>query len=127
MKLTAFDIDPIHTAEWRNRAACAEMPTEIFYPSNFGMHIHRPAIRICRRCPVRTQCLLYCLKTQDPNTDYGVFGGTSRAERKEFLSDLTAEDRKRITTEQAEQIIETIDREREGRRTKLGGMFADAA
>lgn len=62
---------------WHRRAACRGMDTEAFFPSGPT----RPAGRkVCTSCPVRVQCLADAM-AQDPASDYGVYGGTSRQER----------------------------------------------
>lgn len=82
-------------SEWESRAACAGMPTDLFFaeagsskdPGAKLITEGRP-MRICARCPVRRECLTDTLKHEtgeaDPMTGKwrrrlptGVFGGCS--------------------------------------------------
>jgi WhiB family transcriptional regulator, redox-sensing transcriptional regulator len=73
-------------AGWRDLAACDGKPTDLFFgtPDRYGYDRHDPAAlatakRICDLCPVREECLDTAL---DLGPDvYGVWGGTTRAER----------------------------------------------
>jgi WhiB family transcriptional regulator, redox-sensing transcriptional regulator len=55
---------------WQDRAACKDLPTEMFFPER-GSH-PKAAQKVCRECHVRRECLDYAIKT---GTDFGVFGG----------------------------------------------------
>ena len=119
MKALASFISDVHTADWRQAAACAEKPTKIFYPEQPGPAGSREGIRLCSRCPVRTECLLYCLRTQRGVDDYGIFGGTSRQERKDFLNGKPLGYRRAMSSSEAEAMIASIDRQRSEKRTRL--------
>jgi WhiB family transcriptional regulator, redox-sensing transcriptional regulator len=60
-------------ADWRAQGACRREDPELFFPV-----AHR-ARAICRRCPVRAECLSFALETVQ---DHGVWGGTSEDERR---------------------------------------------
>ena len=62
---------------WRDRARCAEVSPEIFFPEDGGST--RPAKQVCRDCEVRAQCLDYALETSQR---FGVWGGLSERERR---------------------------------------------
>ena len=64
---------------WRDDAVCLEVGTEPFFPPS-GVSA-APAIRICLDCPVRAECLEAALAVPYVE-DYGVYGGTTRYERK---------------------------------------------
>lgn len=73
--------------EWRVHAACrTEEDPEIFFPNLNGntradgapARAARPALRICRHCTVRTQCLQYAL---DHHPQWGIWGGTTDQQR----------------------------------------------
>jgi WhiB family transcriptional regulator, redox-sensing transcriptional regulator len=70
---------------WRERAACNDKPTDLFFPTpdRYGYERHDPAAlaqakRICDTCLVREECLEFAL---DGGDVYGVWGGTTKAER----------------------------------------------
>ena len=69
---------------WRHRAACADMPTEMFYLDGVGGRNQEnrpdplePAKAVCRRCPVIEPCLEQALI----NDEFGIWGGTTVYER----------------------------------------------
>ncbi len=75
------------------RPACADHNPELFFPDQLG----RPAANgrdnpqvvvaraVCAGCPVQQACLQVALANGE---DYGVWGGTTPAERRELLSRL---------------------------------------
>lgn len=64
---------PAFREDWRSQAACAGDT------SAFHTHYPGPAKEVCRRCPVRPECLHDAVVTKAPN---GVWGGLTREERK---------------------------------------------
>lgn len=76
----------IRLPPWQRRAACKDQGNEAFF-------VHQgadqgPAMAICRRCPVRQDCLDYAL---DNHIDHGIWGGMSaRARRRMRYPYLTA-------------------------------------
>jgi WhiB family redox-sensing transcriptional regulator len=48
------------------------MGTDLFFPEPDDTETIEKAIRVCRRCPVRQECLSYARRT---GTEYGVWGG----------------------------------------------------
>lgn len=67
--------------DWRDRAACRDADTDLFFPSSYG----RPedaetagAKTFCRRCDVRFECLEYALAARIHD---GIFGGFTARER----------------------------------------------
>jgi WhiB family redox-sensing transcriptional regulator len=69
--------------DWEASAACRGVPTEVFYGSDRLNYSHTiQAKRICRRCPVVTECLLHALSTREP---WGIWGGLTPLERAERL------------------------------------------
>lgn len=75
---TVIPLNIIH-APWVNEAVCAQTDPEIFFPEKGGDVL--PALRICRTCPVQKDCLQWAL---DNHETYGVWGGMSYRERKEY-------------------------------------------
>lgn len=71
---------------WMERAACADMPCDMFFPSD-GAGVVR-AQRVCAKCPVIVQCLEYALKNQ---VDHGVWGGCSERKRRRILKARASE------------------------------------
>lgn len=73
--------------EWRGRAACIGVDTEIFFP----VHRNRneTAMAICAGCPVRTECLTAALDEEGPITahgiSYGIRGGKTADARRVML------------------------------------------
>lgn len=64
---------------WLEHAACRGAPTHLFYPG-LGKSVE-PALRVCRRCPVQSECLVDALG--DPLIqDIGVRGGLSQRQRR---------------------------------------------
>ncbi len=63
---------------WRERARCAEVDPEIFFPEQGSNS--RAALRICAQCDVRPECLGFALRFQAVETQ-GVWGGTTAADR----------------------------------------------
>jgi WhiB family redox-sensing transcriptional regulator len=61
---------------WMEQAACRGHPTSWWFASSTRRH----AVRICRRCPVRRECLAYALEQGDEL--YGVWGGLGSTERR---------------------------------------------
>ncbi|MCS0638399.1 WhiB family transcriptional regulator [Streptomyces sp. LP05-1] len=80
---------------WRNAAACLEEDPDLFFPIGTG----GPAVvqaeeakRVCRRCPVREQCLEWALET---GQDVGVWGGLAEDERRALRRRLNRRARSR--------------------------------
>lgn len=61
---------------WTLRAACREVDPELFFPAT-----EKDAGRgkeVCRRCPVRNECLVSALESDER---FGIWGGLSEGER----------------------------------------------
>lgn len=70
------------SADWRDRAACREMDTELFFPvGNTGPALDQigRAKQVCAGCLVSISCLEWALAT---GQDAGVWGGTTEDERR---------------------------------------------
>ena len=66
---------------WQDRALCAEVDPEIFFPEKGGST--REAKAVCRVCEVRADCLEFIM--QPGNADaarFGIWGGLSERERR---------------------------------------------
>jgi len=64
------------TRNWTVDAVCARTDPESFFPDVGGSN--RQAKAMCGICPVKDPCLQWAL---DHNEQYGIFGGTSHADR----------------------------------------------
>lgn len=77
----------VENYEWQKDAACIGMDQELFFhpwndtPRN-RMHRERNAKAICAGCIVKTECLDWSLRVQEP---YGIWGGIGEDERREML------------------------------------------
>lgn len=66
---------------WRRRAACAGLPTDMFFP---GLGENTLAAKaVCAGCPVRAECL-----ESNILVNQGVYGGLSRMERRRLRGAL---------------------------------------
>jgi WhiB family transcriptional regulator, redox-sensing transcriptional regulator len=83
LRVALFGGEPV--PNWRERAACATVPTAFFFPEDEGTHRANAAIRrakrVCAGCPVREHCLADVMAYESTSYRYGVVGGTSAAER----------------------------------------------
>ncbi|AYL40084.1 MULTISPECIES: WhiB family transcriptional regulator [Streptomyces] len=75
---------------WRGRAACRTEDPDLFFPigtSGPALMQTEQAKAVCRRCPVREQCLEWAL---DTGQSVGVWGGTSETERRALKRRIAA-------------------------------------
>lgn len=89
--------------DWRHKAACREEDPELFFPvgtTGPALLQAAEAKKVCRRCPVREQCLEWALKT---GQDAGVWGGMSEDERRGLKRD-----RDRWTKRQGREAAEAL-------------------
>lgn len=72
----------IFQPEWMTRADCQDIPTDIFFPQpgRIGAAQAKQAIKVCRSCPVREECLAYAMSFPDRSLP-GIWGGTTERER----------------------------------------------
>ena len=69
---------------WIERAGCLREDPELFFPVGSGptaIAQEAAAKAVCRRCPVRNECLEWALTTCQ---DAGVWGGLGEEERREI-------------------------------------------
>lgn len=66
---------------WQEHALCAGMPQDgLFFASDDqGEKALQLAVQLCRRCPVRCDCLDYALTNRE---EHGIWGGLTSVERK---------------------------------------------
>lgn len=92
--------------EWRNRAACIGVDTEVFFPAH---RVHEDtAMRICAGCPVRAECLEAALDEERPTTSYGfsygVRGGKTGHARRMLLQAAYPSTQKRPTHQVSQRV-----------------------
>ena len=63
--------------DWRALGLCAGSDPDLWF--SVGAFEHKQAKMICRRCPVRRQCLTYAM---DEPVDHGIWGGMTERERR---------------------------------------------
>lgn len=68
----------ISRAEWKERATCREMDTDLFYNSRATNYVRT----VCWRCPVRLECLESALTEDRFGPALGVRGGMDGPERR---------------------------------------------
>ena len=70
-------------ATWREQASCATSDPEAWFPpeleSGGWVAADAAPLRVCRRCPVATQCLEWAIAS---GCDYGIFGGLTPSQRR---------------------------------------------
>lgn len=75
------------TLAWQDRALCREVFPDLFF---IEAGSDDDAKKICRRCPVRGECLEWALATDDEDYQYGVFGGVGPKARRRMRRDRAA-------------------------------------
>jgi WhiB family redox-sensing transcriptional regulator len=67
--------------DWMSEAVCAQVGTELFFPEQGGNPAQ--AVAICRRCPVRQECLDHALELDRSIAGQvtGIWGGTTAKQR----------------------------------------------
>jgi WhiB family redox-sensing transcriptional regulator len=78
--IVPFDVHP-----WRRDAACASTDVATFFPIGDLVGDWETPLGLCRRCPVRDECLEFALVSGQRD---GVWGGTTPAERQRLRSCL---------------------------------------
>jgi WhiB family redox-sensing transcriptional regulator len=66
------------------RALCAEIDPELFFPERGGAGTTPIAKALCGRCPLKDYCLERALNDREI---YGIWGGTSEAQRRHMRRD----------------------------------------
>lgn len=76
-------IEPTVHLEWMDRSACLDSDPELFFPEGRYQEAWiKEAKAVCRSCPVRELCLERAL---DNKEEFGVFGGTTLADRRRMV------------------------------------------
>lgn len=69
--------------EWRSRAACRSVDTEVMYPLPGDKPGISRAVAVCLSCPVRVECLRHAVAAQE---GHGVWGGLTARQRWQILA-----------------------------------------
>jgi WhiB family transcriptional regulator, redox-sensing transcriptional regulator len=71
---------------WRYLAICRTEDPELFYPVSSSGHVYAAQVErakaVCRRCPVRAECLSEALT--NPLGGFGIWGGLAEDERRDL-------------------------------------------
>lgn len=70
----AYSFEP---EPWMSSAVCTSTDPEAFFPMEGSSP--KAAKKVCRGCPVKTECLEYALAT---DVHWGIWGGTSERDRR---------------------------------------------
>lgn len=82
-----FDFSALMDLSWLDRIACADMEGELFFVEA-GHVIDEATLDVCRRCPVRVNCIEHAYRL---NCTSGYFGGLSPGQRRQLtLSEALA-------------------------------------
>lgn len=78
------------SSDWQSQAACKGNNKNHFPPERVERDKNKVArvaraMEICRKCPVRVQCLEYSLENREPA---GIWGGVDEKERNQMLLEL---------------------------------------
>ena len=76
-----FTISPPPREPWMADGLCTQVGPGPFFPEGSSSHVvkaTREAVKVCRRCPVASECLEYALAHDER---FGVWGGTTEHER----------------------------------------------
>ena len=73
--------------DWRGLGSCSKTDPDLWFA--VGAMEHKQAKRICRECPVQSQCLAYAM---DAPVDHGIWGGLTERERRRFRRQAGAKD-----------------------------------
>lgn len=70
--------------DWRDDAACRGMDTRLFFPERDGKaaKVAAAAKAVCAGCPVKAECLAYCLAMPGYDGRFGIWGGTGEKQRR---------------------------------------------
>lgn len=63
---------------WHNMALCTQTDPEMFFPDKGACDTARTAVRVCKECPVRDECLDQALAR---NELFGIWGGMTFNQR----------------------------------------------
>lgn len=79
-----MSLSMLHPPDW-TPALCAQTDPDAFFPDQG--EDPGPALKICQRCPIKTECLEYALAADER---YGVWGGVSANQRRRIQEEQGA-------------------------------------
>lgn len=71
---------------WWERAACTDLPTDLFFGGAQDHNDRAGAVRVCQSCPVRNECLADELATLGDDEPRGVRAAMTAPERKRMVN-----------------------------------------
>lgn len=76
-------------SNWIDDALCAQIDHDAFFPTA-GHNTTGPARTICALCTVKAECLEWALTNELDSYRFGIYGGTTPAERSAIYLDRKA-------------------------------------
>lgn len=75
--------------DWRNKAACRDMDSDLFFPTTRGEE--RLALKTCSTCPVIHECARYAAELALINGYplQGIWGGINRSKSNNHMNNET--------------------------------------
>lgn len=83
------NFEPPERLPWMSQAVCATVGLDLWFPDGNSVQVRQgelEAIRVCKSCPVRQDCLDHALDL-GPNLQ-GIWGGTTPADRRQLLREI---------------------------------------
>ncbi len=81
-------IEHVKGAHWAERAACRDVPTDLFFPDGYQARRFQAQIQeakaVCADCPVRAECLTDVLALSVDRDSNGVYAGLTPDERRDL-------------------------------------------
>jgi hypothetical protein len=104
---TFLPVIPTEGSHWLDSAACADLSIDSFFVAA-GHVIDEEVLNICRRCPVRLDCLRH---SYNPllNVTGGYFAGMSPGQRRELNLDQAIEYCRTDTVEKPRKVAPMTD------------------
>lgn len=72
-----FHVELPQPEPWTEEALCSQTDPDAFFPERGATN--QDAKRVCRACPVRTECLSFAFANDE---HWGIWGGLSERERR---------------------------------------------
>jgi len=85
--MNPFIVGDDQPPDWRLQALCRQYDPDAFFPNSAAGNAE--ALRICRHCTVREQCLAGAL-ARPADQQHGVRGGTTARQRRALLKERGA-------------------------------------
>ena len=80
--------DDFEGLKWLDKIACADLDLDDFFVAA-GHTISEVVLNVCRRCPVRAQCVEHAYRRE---IDAGYLGGLSPSQRRQMTLDQALEE-----------------------------------